>query len=113
MKIGAVGFGSRTAGVYNEFSKINPNFEMVAYVDPQPIGKDYAQKYNFFPKKAYSNLNEMLDQEKLDMLMIGSPNHLHLDHIKLGLKAGLQIFAEKPIVISEQQTFELANLIKE
>ena len=27
MKIGAVGFGSRTAGVYNEFSKINPNFE--------------------------------------------------------------------------------------
>ena len=38
MKIGAVGFGSRTAGVYNEFSKVNPNFEMVAFVDPQPIG---------------------------------------------------------------------------
>ena len=34
MKIGAVGFGSRTAGVYNEFSKVNPNFEMIAYVDP-------------------------------------------------------------------------------
>ena len=92
-----------------EFSKINPNFEMVAYVDPQPIGKDFAQKHNFFPKKAYSSLNEMLDQEKLDMLMIGSPNHLHLDHIKVGLKAGLQIFVEKPIVISEQETFELAR----
>ena len=51
MKIGAVGFGSRTAGVYNEFSKINPNFEMVAYVDPQPIGKDFAQKHNFSLKK--------------------------------------------------------------
>ena len=113
MKIGAVGFGSRTAGVYNEFSKVNPNFEMVAYVDPQPIGKDFAEKNNFFPNKSYSSLNEMLDQEKLDMLMIGSPNHLHLDHIKLGLKAGLQIFAEKPIVISEQETFELAKLIKE
>ena len=82
MKIGAVGFGSRIAGVYNEFSKINPNFEMVSYVDPQPIGKDFAEKHNFFPKKTYSSLSEMLDQEKLDMLMIGSPNHLHLDHIK-------------------------------
>ena len=113
MKIGAVGFGSRIAGVYNEFSKINPNFEMVAYVDPQPIGKEFAVKNNFFPNKSYASLNEMLDQEKLDMLMIGSPNHLHLDHIKLGLRAGLQIFAEKPIVISEQETFELAKLIKE
>ncbi len=113
MKIGAVGFGNRTVSVYNEFSKINPNFEMVAYVDPQPIGKEFAEKHNFLPKKTYSNLNKMLDQEKLDMLMIGSPNHLHLDHIKCGLRAGLKIFAEKPIVINEQQTFELAKLIKE
>ena len=113
MKIGAVGFGNRTVSVYNEFSKINPNFEMVAYVDPQPIGKEFAEKHNFLPKKTYSNLNKMLDQEKLDMLMIGSPNHLHLDHIKCGLRAGLKIFAEKPIVINEQETFELAKLIKE
>ena len=82
MKIGAVGFGNRTVNVYNEFSKINPNFEMVAYVDPKPIGKEFAEKHNFLPKKTYSNLNKMLDQEKLDMLMIGSPNHLHLEHIK-------------------------------
>ena len=54
MKIGAVGFGSRTAGVYNEFSKVNPNFEMVAYEDPQPIGKNYAEKNNFIPNKSYS-----------------------------------------------------------
>ena len=47
MKIGAVGFGNRTVSVYNEFSKINPNFEMVAYVDPQPIGKEFAEKHNF------------------------------------------------------------------
>ena len=43
---------------------------MVAYVDPQPIGKDFAQKHNFFPKKAYSSLNEMLDQEKINKLRI-------------------------------------------
>ena len=45
--------------------------------------------------------------------MVGSPNHLHLPHIKEGLQAGLTIFAEKPIVINEDQTYELAKLIKE
>ena len=99
MKIGAVGFGSRTANVYYEFSKVNPNFEMVAFVDPKPIGKEFAEKHNFFPNKAYLNLNEMLDKESLDILMVGSPNHLHLEHIKLGLKAGLKIFAEKSLKI--------------
>jgi predicted dehydrogenase len=37
----------------------------------------------------------MLANEKLDLLMIGSPNHLHLEHIKIGLNAGIKIFAEK------------------
>ena len=49
MKIGAIGFGSRTAHVYHEFSKVNSNCQMVAYVDPDPVGKEYAEKYNFFP----------------------------------------------------------------
>ena len=68
---------------------------MVAYVDPDPIGKDYAEKYNFFPTTNYSSLKDMLNNEKLDLLMVGSPNHLHLEHIKEGLESGLKIFAEK------------------
>ena len=112
MKIGAIGFGSRTAHVYHEFLKVNSNCQMVAYVDPEPIGKDYAEKNNFFPSTQYSNLKDMLNNEKLDLLIVGSPNHLHLEHIKEGLESGLQIFAEKPIVINEDQTFELAKLIK-
>ena len=112
MKIGAIGFGSRTAHVYHEFSKVNSNCQMVAYVDPDPVGKDYAEKYKFFPSTQYSSLKDMLNNEKLDLLMVGSPNHLHLEHIKEGLESGLKIFAEKPIVINEDQTFELAKLIK-
>ena len=113
MKIGAIGLGNRIAHVYHEFSKINQDADLVAFVDPQPIGKDYAEKNNFFPSQEYSSLNEMLLNEKLDLLMIGSPNHLHLDHIKIGLNAGIKIFAEKPIVIDEAQSFELARLLGE
>ena len=113
MKIGVVGFGNRIAHVFHELKQINPDVNLVAYVDPQPIGKAYALKNNFFPQKKYQTLNEMIANEKLDLLMIGSPNHLHLEHIKEGLKAGLRIFAEKPIVVNEIQTMQLAKLIKE
>ena len=113
MKIGAVGLGNRIAHVYHELTKVNNEADLIAYVDPLPIGKEYAEKNNFFPSKKYSTLNEMLSNEKLDLLMIGSPNHLHLEHIKIGLNAGVKMFAEKPIVIDENQSFELAKLLGE
>ncbi len=113
MKIGVVGLGNRIAHVFHELKRINSEAELVAYADPQPIGQAYAMKNNFFPQQCYQTLNDMIEKESLDLLMIGSPNHLHLEHIKEGLYAGLKIFAEKPIVVNENQTFELAKLVKE
>ena len=44
--------------------------------------------------------------------MIGSPNHLHLEHIRLGLEARVKVFTEKPVVTTEEQTFELMDVLK-
>ena len=112
MKVGAVGLGNRAAHVFFELKNINPNYSLVAFVDPQPIGKKFAEENNFFPYQEYSSLEEMLKKENLDLLMVGSPNHLHLEHIQKGLEAGVTIFAEKPIVANEEQTWQLAELIK-
>ena len=112
MKVGAVGLGNRAAHVFFELKKINPDYSLVAFADPQPIGKKFAEENNFFPNQAYLSLEEMLKKENLDLLMVGSPNHLHLEHIQKGLEAGVTIFAEKPIVATEEQTWQLAKLIK-
>ena len=112
MKVGAVGLGNRAAHVFFELKKINPHYSLVAFVDPQPIGKKFAEEKNIFPNQGYSSLEEMLNIENLDLLIVGSPNHLHLEHIQKGLEAGVTIFAEKPIVANEEQTWKLAELIK-
>ena len=112
MKIGVVGFGNRIAHVFLEFKKINSDATIVAFVDPKPIGKKFAEQNNFFPSKQYDSLNKMLKKEQLDLLMVGSPNYLHIKHIQKGLEEGVKIFAEKPIVINEEQTWKLAELIK-
>ena len=106
MKIGAVGLGNRIAHIYHELSQINKDAELIAYVDPLPIGREYAEKNEFFPRKEYSTLNEMLSNEKLDLLMIGSPNHLHLEHIKIGLNSGIKIGNKKTIAIKNKNKID-------
>ncbi len=41
--------------------------------------------------------------------MIGSPNHLHYEHLLVAFESGYPIFAEKPIVRTEEETFALAR----
>jgi predicted dehydrogenase len=41
--------------------------------------------------------------------MIGTPNHLHFEHINLALDAGWPVFAEKPIVRTAAETLALAH----
>lgn len=112
MKVGLCGLGDRLSYVAKVMSELIPNFQLVAYADPTPAKLDYMISHGF-NLKGYAELSEMLDDTELDLLMVGSPNHLHLEHIRLGLERKLKIFTEKPIVVSEEQTFAMLDLLKE
>lgn len=113
MKVGIVGLGFRLGYLARVFRSEVPGFDIVGYVDPEPAGKPYAEQHGVSLGRAFASLEEMLDAEKLDLLMVGSPNHMHLDHIRTGLERGLKIFAEKPVVTTVAETYELAGLISE
>ena len=61
----------------------------------------------------YADVDTMLAETKPDLFFVGSPNSFHLDHIKAGLKAGVRIFTEKPVVTTKEETMELAKLLAE
>ncbi len=63
--------------------------------------------------RRFEQVDEMLAQTRPDLLMVGSPNFLHLDHVRHGLRAGVTVFTEKPVVIDEEQTIEMASLLRE
>ncbi|RLV61097.1 gfo/Idh/MocA family oxidoreductase [Parashewanella curva] len=111
MKVGLCGLGDRLSYVAKVMQELIPNFELVAYADPSSVKLSYMEEHNIH-MTGYDQLSDMLANEQLDLLMIGSPNHLHLEHIRMGLEAGVKIFTEKPVVISEEQTFDLLALIK-
>jgi predicted dehydrogenase len=114
MKVGIVGLGARISHVANLFKIAKPDFEFVAYADPSPAGKPYLEGVLGHTLTGYDDLDEMLAREEIDLLMIGSPNHLHIKHLRSAILSSVpHIFAEKPVVISEAETFELLELMRD
>ncbi|KQT44253.1 oxidoreductase [Devosia sp. Leaf420] len=111
MRVGIIGLGYRLAYLARVFSAARDDFKIVGYVDPAPAGLPYTQEHGVSVGKAYGSLEALIDEGNLDLLMVGSPNHLHLEHIRIGLERGMKIFAEKPVVTSVEETMALAELI--
>ncbi|WP_372799967.1 Gfo/Idh/MocA family protein [Paracoccus seriniphilus] len=111
MKVGIIGLGARIAALLPEFAGADPDLQFSAVADPSDA------RMSAFPgamPARYEDASRMLAAGPFDMLMIGSPNHLHLDHLRLALQSDTPyIFVEKPLVISVEQSLELARLIAE
>lgn len=111
MKVGIIGLGFRLGYLGFVFDQMDPDFEIVGYVDPAPAGLPVLEEKGISAGKSYETPQDLIANEEMDLLMIGSPNHLHLEHIRIGLEAGLKVFSEKPIVMTIDQSYELAELL--
>ena len=76
---------------------------------------------SFFPSAEFftqfENFEEFIEDEKLagrklDYLVICSPNHLHLPHIKFAVRNGIDVICEKPLVLSSNGINEIINYEK-
>ncbi|GHE94235.1 oxidoreductase [Aliiroseovarius zhejiangensis] len=109
MKVVTAGIGLRAGYVLSILKEAMPEVEFVGYYDPQPshlemIGTDVPR---------FDDVALMLSDTQPDLFFVGSPNVYHLEHIRLGLEAGVRIFTEKPVVTTRADTFELARLLAE
>lgn len=107
MRVVTAGIGLRAGHVLSILKETMPEVQLVGYYDPQPahldmIGTDTPR---------YPSVEAMLSEAKPDLFFVGSPNAFHLEQIKLGLEAGVRIFAEKPVVTTTEDTFALAELL--
>ena len=110
--IAVAGLGRRIATVIRNLAAAAPDIRIVAHTDPAPTGCSMLERRGIETGKAYGDVAQMLAETKPDLLMVGSPNHLHLDHIRAGLEAGIRVFTEKPVVRTEEETWELARLLR-
>jgi predicted dehydrogenase len=110
-KIGLVGFGWRLARVLIAMKRTGWDFEIAGFVDPSSNGQAIAAAEGIEAGEEFASIEALYAAAPLDLVMIGSPNHLHLEHLKACLARTVPVFCEKPIVRTESESIELASLL--
>jgi predicted dehydrogenase len=63
--------------------------------------------------RAYASLDELLDDDRVEVVHVTSPNHLHHPQVKAILAAGRHVVCEKPLAMTSQESAELVRLAAE
>jgi predicted dehydrogenase len=62
--------------------------------------------------KAYASLDDLLADDRVDVVHVTSPNHAHYPQVKAILDAGKHVVCEKPLAMTSQQSAEMVELAK-
>ncbi len=104
-----IGLGQRIAHVLGAMVEVGWMLEVAGYADPAPVGLPILSRFGIDPGRAYPDVAALLADGPFDLVMIGSPNHLHAAHLEAAFAAGWPIFCEKPIVRTRDETLTLAR----
>ena len=98
LSIGILGLGKIADRVAKgiEYAK---NGELVA-VSSRNIDKAKAFAYKYHADIFYDNYIDMLQDDRIDIIYICTPNTLHKEHIMLALKYHKHVICEKPMVLN-------------
>ena len=108
-RIAIIGLGQRIAHVLVAMKETGWRFEIAGHADPSPVGLPVLRQHDIASGAVYAGAAALLADGPFDLVMIGSPNHLHLEHLLAAFEARYPVFAEKPIVRTQDETFALAR----
>ncbi len=110
VRIGMIGAGN-IADLHLSSYKKNPNVEIAAICDINPVRlNETADKFGI--EKRYSNVSEMLANEKLDAADVCVWNCAHAECTIAALEAGLDVLCEKPMAMSFDQAKAMEDTAK-
>ena len=91
--------------------KTHPDADLVAVCDSTSYLLDVLGKYTGVA--GYSDYQKMLDEAKLDAVIIATPSKYHTPMVRAALEKGLHVFCEKPFTLDWQESEELARIATE
>ncbi|WPJ96221.1 Gfo/Idh/MocA family oxidoreductase [Coraliomargarita algicola] len=72
-----------------------------------------------YPIKGYASFDEMIDAQKdlpeterLDYVVVVTPNHAHFKPSLKAIRAGIPVFCEKPLTLNHAEAKELASAVE-
>lgn len=109
MYVGIIGFGGEGNAHRKNISKIK-GLEVAGIYDIKECRREYARSEGVF---VYDDYNAMLADEKIDIILIATPNDVHKDLAVLALRAGKNVICEKPVTLTSDEFAEILKAEKE
>lgn len=106
IRMGAIGVNSRGKALATNFSK-QKNCEMkyVCDVDSRAIDKcaSAIEKVTNYKVKGEKDFRKILDSKDIDAVLIATPDHWHAPAALMAMKAGKDVYLEKPCSYAPEQ----------
>src|SRR5262249_35680907 len=111
LKVALVGCGKIADSHASQIGRIK-GCEIVGVCDREPLMA--RQLYERFPVKRYfSDLTELLNDARPDVVHITTPPESHFDLARRCLESGCHVYVEKPFTLYEQEARQLVALADE
>ena len=103
--IAGSGMGAVTHAV--ELQHIEDAEFVAVYSRSEEKGKKFAESYG--AKRWYTDYNRLLDDKHVDVVVIVTPNGLHLEHAVAAAEAGKHVIVEKPLETSVERARKIVE----
>lgn len=110
IRAGIVGAGMMGRN-HTEALRRLPGVEVAALADPNGALAKKTCEELFIPG-CYDSYQEMMEKEDLDAVHVCTPNFAHFAVCKAAIEAGINVYCEKPLANTAEETAELCALAK-
>lgn len=90
------------------FLSTNKGFELYAVLERNE--KKAVKEYPSI--KSYDTISELLSDEKIELIVVNTPNNTHFDYAKVALEANKHVLIEKPATTTAEEFVELLAVAK-
>ncbi|MCO8120581.1 Gfo/Idh/MocA family oxidoreductase [Stieleria sp. TO1_6] len=116
LRLAAIGVGG-SRGRYNRGGSVARQAaqfaDMIAVCDVDDLHtEEFSQSFGGKLNK-YRDYREMLEQEKPDVVTIGTPDHWHVPIAIAALKAGVDVYCEKPLTLTINEGKLIRSVVQE
>lgn len=115
IRVGILGTGERAQYLMTLFNKV-PNTEIVAVCDVYEPHREAALRIAAFGTpdvKAHSDYREVLDRKDVDAVVVGAPDHWHKPMLVAAVRAGKDVYCEKPAIHAIEEGPEMIAAVEE
>ena len=111
VNLGLIGSGF-VADFYMDGLRDVPGARVVANCSrSEERARDFGERHDV--PRQYTDVERLCADDEVDIVVVGLPNHLHLDAIRVAAKAGKAIVCTKPLARNAGEAAEIVRVVRE